>query len=340
MSVGDLLTDAADGDISAALEAAALAIAGLASVGVAWSLVEREEDEDVDSLPVTDRGEVRKVTVDVDLGANGEPKGEQRLFFKPLLPRSEFVLLELRVPLGLLIEEQQLSSPQQLLLDELASGGSAPAGAAGGGAGTILVTGALPGYSAFNQVEKGDLLRAVTAYAAVAGDAPMWQQVASALRANLNSGPNPSPRPIINPNPGPSPDPNSNPNPNPDQVTSGTPVGDVTSKRLIFKTDGASCGSAHQTSSTAPASPIAISAVTSTRHPASAQVRQHPGRHRVPPRRRVCRERHGDARARARRQRERVARAAAWCTRHPRAAAGRHPPRPAEGGGGGCGEGA
>lgn len=196
MSVGDLLTDAADGDISAALEAAALAIAGLASVGVAWSLVEREEDEDVDTLPVT---EVRKVTVDVDLGANGEPKGEQRLFFKPLLPRSEFVLLELRVPLGLLIEEQQLSSPQQLLLDELASGGSAPAGAAGGGAGTILVTGALPGYSAFNQVEKGDLLRAVTAYAAVAGDAPMWQQ-----------------------------------------VTSGTPVGDVTSKRLIFKTDGAS----------------------------------------------------------------------------------------------------
>ena len=183
MSVGDLLTDAADGDISAALEAAALAIAGLASVGVAWSLVEREEDEDVDTLPVT---EVRKVTVDVDLGANGEPKGEQRLFFKPLLPRSEFVLLELRVPLGLLIEEQQLSSPQQLLLDELASGGSAPAGAAGGGAGTILVTGALPGYSAFNKVEKGDLLRAVTVYAAVAGSGPMWQQVASALRAHLH----------------------------------------------------------------------------------------------------------------------------------------------------------
>ena len=191
MSVGDLLIDAADGDISAALEAAALAIAGVGSVGVAWSLVEREEDEEVDTLP--DRGEVRrKVTVDVDLGANGEPKGEQRLFFKPLLPRSEFVLLELRVPLGLLIEEQQLSSPQQLLVDELASGGSTPAGAVGGGAGTIQVTGALPGFSAFNKVEKGDLLRAVTAYAAVAGDAPMWQQVASALRANLTSGPNPA----------------------------------------------------------------------------------------------------------------------------------------------------
>ena len=31
------------------------------------------------------------------------------------------------------------------------------------------------------QVEQGDLLRAVTAYAAVAGDAPMWQQVISPL---------------------------------------------------------------------------------------------------------------------------------------------------------------
>ena len=75
------------------------------------------------------------------------------------------------------------------------------------------MTGALPGYSAFEQVEQGDLLRryrgdtrevygrytgdireilleqveqgdllrAVTAYAAVAGDAPMWQQVISPL---------------------------------------------------------------------------------------------------------------------------------------------------------------
>ena len=95
------------------------------------------------------------------------------------------MLLELRVPLGLLIEEQQLTS-----------GGSTPAeaaalgvGAAGGGAGTIQVTGALPGYSAFNKVEKGDLLRAVTVYAAVAGSGPMWQQVASALRAHLHPNP-------------------------------------------------------------------------------------------------------------------------------------------------------
>ena len=207
MSVGDLLVDAADGDISAALEAAALAIAGLGSVGLAWSLVEREEAEDVDTPPAA--GEVRKVTVDVDLGPNGEPKGEQRLFFKPLLPRSEFVQLDLRVPLGLVIEERQLSSPQQQLIDELASGGPTPAGAAGGSVGTIEVTGALPGYSAFEQVEQGDLLRAVTAYAAVAGDAPMWQQAASPLRAHPHPHPNPRPSSDLDLNP--STNPNTEP---------------------------------------------------------------------------------------------------------------------------------
>ena len=254
MSVGDLLIDAADGDISAALEAAALAFAGFASVGLAWTLVERDEDEEVD-VPL-ECGELQKVTVDVDLGANGEPKGEQRLFFKPLLPRSEFVLLDLRVPLGLLIEE-------------VGSGGSTPAGPAGGDAGTIQVTGALPGFSAFKKVEEGDLLRAVTAYAAVAGDAPMWQQ-----------------------------------------VTSGTPVGDVASKRLIFKTDGASCGVApnlnhgtmHCTRLKAPPPrlppplpprlppplpppiPPPIPPPRSCHFPsASTQVRQHPRRHRLPP---------------------------------------------------------
>ena len=240
MSVGDLLVDAADGDISAALEAAALAIAGLGSVGVAWSLVEREEAEDVDTPPAA--GEVRKVTVDVDLGPNGEPKGEQRLFFKPLLPRSEFVQLDLRVPLGLVIEERQLSSPQQQLIDELAAGGSGgptPAGAAAGGSvGTIEVTGALPGYSAFEKVEQGDLLRAVTAYAAVAGDAPMWQQAlylpisplsplicpvpapmwqqaASPLRDHFYPSPNPRPSSDLNLNPNTNPTPNRSPNLNP-----------------------------------------------------------------------------------------------------------------------------
>ena len=242
MSVGDLLVDAADGDISAALEAAALAIAGLGSVGLAWSLVEREEAEDVDTPPAA--GEVRKV--DVDLGPNGEPKGEQRLFFKPLLPRSEFVQLDLRVPLGLVIEERQLSSPQQQLIDELAAGGPAPAGgAAGGSVGTIEVTGALPGYSAFEKVEQGDLLRAVTAYAAVAGDAPMWQQAlylpisplsplicpvpapmwqqaASPLRDHFYPNPNPRPSPDLDLNPSPKPSPCLNPNLGPNLGRSST----------------------------------------------------------------------------------------------------------------------
>ena len=111
------------------------------------------------------------MVVDIDLGEDGEPAGTSRISFKPLLPRSDFILLELRVPLGLLIEESDAR---------------------------IVVTDALPGYSAMKQVEKGDLVRAVTAYAQVAGSAPMWQQ-----------------------------------------VTSGTPLGDVSLKRLLFRTDDA-----------------------------------------------------------------------------------------------------
>ena len=53
------------------------------------------------------------------------------------------------------------------------------------------MTGALPGYSAFEKVEQGDLLRAVTAYAAVAGDAPMWQQ--AALPGSASPQPQPAP---------------------------------------------------------------------------------------------------------------------------------------------------
>ena len=66
-----------------------------------------------------------------------------RLLFKRLLPRSELLQLELPVPLGLLIEERESD-------------------------GAIVITGALPGFSAINQVEVGDLLRAVTAYVMVA----------------------------------------------------------------------------------------------------------------------------------------------------------------------------
>ena len=90
-----------------------------------------------------------KVAIEVDLGAEGEPRGTSRLLFEPRLDRSSFVVLDLRVPLGMLIEET----------DE----------------GDIAVTGALPGteYSAFGQVATGDLVRAVTAYEQVVGDAPM-----------------------------------------------------------------------------------------------------------------------------------------------------------------------
>ena len=84
-----------------------------------------------------------QVPIDVDLGADGQPSGVSRLLFKRLLPRSELLQLELPVPLGLLIEERESD-------------------------GAIAVTGALPGFSAINQVEAGDLLRAVTAYVMVA----------------------------------------------------------------------------------------------------------------------------------------------------------------------------
>ena len=62
-----------------------------------------------------------------------------------------------------------------------------------------MATGARPGYGAFGRVQEGDIIRAVTAYSEVIGDAPMWQQ-----------------------------------------VTSGTPIGDIRLARLIFTTEGAS----------------------------------------------------------------------------------------------------
>lgn len=174
----NLLDAAADGDISATLEIAAFATSAAFATGAAWSLVKEDERDRADTPGLSDDAaavgdDSAKVAVDVDLGANGEPKGMQRLYFKPLLPRSEFLLLELRVPLGLLIKESVDGE-------------------------SILVEGALPDYSAFNQVEAGDLIRAVTGYAMVAGDAPMWQQ-----------------------------------------ITSGTPLGDVGLKRVIFRTEGA-----------------------------------------------------------------------------------------------------
>ena len=88
-----------------------------------------------------------KVAVEIDLGEDGEPKGVSRLTFTPKLRRSQLLQVDLRVPLGMVIEETK--------------------------DGDILVTGALPGYSAIKQVEPGDLIRAVTAYREVLTGAPM-----------------------------------------------------------------------------------------------------------------------------------------------------------------------
>lgn len=100
-----------------------------------------------------------RVTIQVDLGTDGEPAGVQRLTLAPKLERSDFIVLNLRVPLGMLIEETD--------------------------GGDIIVEGALPGYSAAggydepDLVQPGDLVRAVTAYRQVLSGAPMWQQLAS-----------------------------------------------------------------------------------------------------------------------------------------------------------------
>lgn len=163
----DLLLAAADGDIVASLQTLSLGVAAAFAVVAARRLV---EDEPSPSPPPPPPTVDDKVALDIDLGDNGEPPGLTRLLLKPTLPRSDLVVLQLRVPLGLLIEERN---------------------------GTIVVTGALPGYSAISQVEAGDVVRAVTLYAEVVAGAPMWQQ-----------------------------------------VTSGTPVGSRSLKRLLFRTDG------------------------------------------------------------------------------------------------------
>ena len=142
----NLLEEAADGNIAAALEAGAIAAAAAFGAGAAFSLVqseqgEMEREEERRGPPESSRAEL--IPVNVDLGPEGQPSGVSRLLFKRLLPRSELLQLELPVPLGLLIEERESD-------------------------GAIVITGALPGFSAINQVEVGDLLRAVTAYVMVA----------------------------------------------------------------------------------------------------------------------------------------------------------------------------
>ena len=108
------------------------------------------------SRPVAAVG--KKVRLTVDLGKDGEPKGETSVVFTPLLPRSVFVQVDLRVPLGMVIEETEKDDPYP---------------------GRVIVTGALPGYSANGKVLAGDFVRGVTAYRTIMAGAPMWQQVIS-----------------------------------------------------------------------------------------------------------------------------------------------------------------
>ena len=130
-----------------------LGVAAMAAVGAARTMVESDNQAGDAPLPSpATSGADDQVALNIDLGLDGEPKGITRIFFKPQLARSELSVVECRVPLGLLIEQRN---------------------------NTIVVTGALPGYSAIHQAFPGDILRAVTAYAEVVSGAPMWQQVAS-----------------------------------------------------------------------------------------------------------------------------------------------------------------
>lgn len=126
--------------------------------------------------------------IEVDLGPEGDPKGLTSIKLDPLLKRSKFLVVQLGLPLGMLIEVED--------------------DGAGSAAGNwyqktrVVITDALPGYSAHGTVQKGDLLRAMTAYRVVKAQAEggfsAWKQ-----------------------------------------VTSGTPVGEPVLRRLVYKCEGA-----------------------------------------------------------------------------------------------------
>ena len=126
--------------------------------------------------------------IEIDLGDEGEPKGRHDINFKPLLPRSEIFQLNLGLPLGMLIEVED-------------DGGGSVAGRWYQKT-RVLVTDALPGYSSYRQVRKGDILRAVSAYRMVVTSPDGF----NALK----------------------------------QLASYTPVGETLLRRLIFRCDGAS----------------------------------------------------------------------------------------------------
>ena len=126
--------------------------------------------------------------IEIDLGDEGEPKGRVDINFKPLLPRSEIFQLNLGLPLGMLIEVED-------------DGGGSVAGRWYQKT-RVLVTDALPGYSSYRQVRKGDIVRAVSAYRMVVTSPEGF----NALK----------------------------------QLASYTPVGETLLRRLIFRCDGAS----------------------------------------------------------------------------------------------------
>ena len=136
--------------------------------------------------PLMQQRPVEKLAI--ELGPEGEPKGTASISLRPLLPNSEFVTLDLGLPLGMIIE----------VVDD----GSGSVAGQWYQKTRVVVTDALPGYSSYGNVQKGDLLRALTAYRTVlvAPDGfSAWKQ-----------------------------------------MTSYTPVGEPELRRLVFKTEGAS----------------------------------------------------------------------------------------------------
>ncbi|KAL1510572.1 hypothetical protein AB1Y20_006873 [Prymnesium parvum] len=106
--------------------------------------------------------------LEIDLGPSGEPAGKVQLKLAPLLQDSEFLQLELRLPLGMVIDVRE-------------DGGGSVAGRWYQKT-RVVVTDALPGYSSYGAVKQGDLLRAITAYRTVLineGGYSAWKQLTS-----------------------------------------------------------------------------------------------------------------------------------------------------------------
>ena len=121
-SIPDIFDAASDGDFVAGLEAAALVLGGATAVSAAYSLVASDQDAQPPQPRPTPVETISSLTVTVDLGPGGEPKGEQRLLFKPKLSMpSTLVKLELKVPLGLLSRDmtQRYHTPSNQKLESL-----------------------------------------------------------------------------------------------------------------------------------------------------------------------------------------------------------------------------